>query len=56
MRLLVLFFILLVSAGCRPRLQQRQRQEAAGAPAGFSIEAAVPGSRLGSVAAFTLPC
>ena len=54
MRLLVLFLILLVSAGCRPRLQQRQQQqEAAVAPAGFSIEAAAPGARLGSVAAFT---
>ena len=53
MRLLVLLLILLLAAGCRSRMQQRQPQEVAVAPPGFSIEAAVPGARLGSVAAFT---
>ena len=53
MRPLVLFLILLLATGCRPRVQQRQQQESVVAPAGFSIEVAVPGARLGSVAAFT---
>ena len=54
MRPLVLFPMLLLVADCGPRVrQQRQPQDSGSAPAGFSIEAAVPGARLGSVAAFT---